>query len=205
MAIGFDILFGGLVGLIGNGITTFFTYKQKSMEYKHQERMVELETTAMIAEAEANIKIVKAQVEGAVEIAETNAYMESIKQGNREQFSDKWVSQLLSVEGWARFFATPVAVIVAFLFGVVDFFRGLMRPALTAYLVGLTTWTMILAREVLDKSQIQTLTAAEALVLYQDVITLVIFLTTSCVTWWFGDRRISKAIEKRFSKPTNPK
>jgi hypothetical protein len=197
-----DVVLGGMVGLLGNAITTYFTYKQKFMEYKHAEKMIELEMKAMLAEAEANIKIVKAQVEGAIEIADSAAYMESIKQGNRDQFSDKWVADLLAVTGKARFLAVPVAILVAFLFGIVDFCKSFMRPALTAYLVGLTTWVTVLAKDVLDKAGVDTLTAAQAIVLFDNVVTLIIFLTTSCVTWWFGDRRISKAIEKRFSKPT---
>ena len=197
-----DVVLGGIAGLVGNAITSYFTYKQKYMEYSHAEKMIELETKAMIAEAEANIKIVKAQVEGAIEVADSSAYMESIKQGNREQFSDKWISDLLSVQGKVgRFFAIPTAIFIAFLFGIVDFFKGFMRPALTAYLVGLTTWVTLLAKDILEKANAETLTASQALVLFGDVITLIIFLTTSCVTWWFGDRRVSKAIEKRFSKP----
>lgn len=197
-----DVFLGGAVGLIGNAITTYFTYKQKSMEYQHAEKMIELEMKAMLVEAEANIKIVKAQVEGAVEIADSAAYMESIKQGNRDQFSDKWIADLLGVKGWGRYFAIPCAILVAFLFGIVDFFSSLMRPALTAYLIGMTTWVTLLAREILDKANTETLTAMQALVLFDNVITLVIFLASSCVTWWFGDRATAKVIAKRFSKPT---
>jgi hypothetical protein len=197
-----DVVLGGVVGLLGNAVTTYFTYKQKLMEYTHAEKMIELEMKAMLAEAEANIKIVRAQVEGAVEIADSAAYMESIKQGNRDQFSDKWIADLLTVKGKWRFIAIPVAVLIAFLFGIVDFFKSFMRPALTAYLVGLTTWVTLLAKDILDRSGVDTLTAAQAIVLFDNVVTLIIFLTTSCVTWWFGDRRISKAIEKRFSRPT---
>jgi len=197
-----DVILGGLTGLLGNAFTTYFTYKQKSLEYKHKEKMIELEMKAMLAEAEANIKITQAQIEGEVEIADSAAFFESIKQGNKDQFSDKWVADLLSVQGKGRYLAVPCAILVAFLFGIVDFFKGIMRPALTAYLVGLTTWATFLAKDVLDKASVQGLTAVQALALFDNIITLVIFLTTSCVTWWFGDRRISKAIEKRFTKPT---
>jgi len=197
-----DVVFGGITGLLGNVFTTYFTYKQKSLEYKHAEKMIELEMKAMLAEAEANIKITQAQIEGEVEIADSAAFFESIKQGNKDQFSDKWIADLLGVQGKGRYFAVPCAILVAFLFGIVDFLKGIMRPGLTAYLVGLTTWVTILAKDILDKTSTGPLTAVQALALFDNVITLIIFLTTSCVTWWFGDRRISKAIEKRFTKPT---
>ncbi len=38
------------------------------------------------------------------------------------------------------------------------------------------------------------MTTAQALVLYNQVTGIVIYLTVSCVTWWFGDRTMAKAL-----------
>jgi hypothetical protein len=38
------------------------------------------------------------------------------------------------------------------------------------------------------------LTAVQATVIFNDVTSIVTYLTVSCVTWWFGDRRMAKTI-----------
>jgi hypothetical protein len=38
------------------------------------------------------------------------------------------------------------------------------------------------------------LTALQATAIFNDVTSIVTYLTVSCVTWWFGDRRMAKSI-----------
>ena len=33
---------------------------------------------------------------------------------------------------------------------------------------------------------------AQATALFSQVIDIILYLTVSCVTWWFGDRRVAK-------------
>ncbi len=188
-----ETILGGITGIIGTVLTSYINYKQKKLEYDHEAKMIELETKAMLAEAEANIKITKAQVEGAIELADASAYIESQKQGNKNLFDVKWIDRLFSVQGSVgRFFAIPAAVVIAICFGFVDWLKGFMRPGLTIYLVALTTYLTYVSYNILTKYGGTDITTEQAVTIWNDVVTIVIYLTVSCVTWWFGDRRTAK-------------
>jgi len=190
--IGLDILFGGLTGLIGNAITGFMNYKTQKLKNEHDIAMIRVESEAMKIEAQMQIQVTKAQVEGAVELADAQAYMMSQQGASKPIFSDKWIDKLFSVQGKVgRFFAIPAAVFIAIGFGFVDWLRGFMRPALTMYLTGVTTVLTYLSWNILQKYGTY-ITAAEALAIWTQVQSMVLYLTISCVTWWFGDRRMAK-------------
>lgn len=194
-----DVILGGVTGLIGSVTTAITNYKIQKLKNEHdvakwgfEKEMVSLETEAMIKEAEMNIKITEAQTEAAVELADTEAYIRNIEKGNVDKFSDKYVAALFGVQGKMRYVSIPVGIFVAWLFGIVDFLKSLMRPGLTMYLTGCTTWITIMAWDILEKSGLEAITAQQATEIFNDVTTTVIYLTVSCVTWWFGDRRIAK-------------
>ncbi len=195
-----ETILGGVTGLVGNIVGGIFKYKTQKLEVEslklnneHELQMVNAETQAMIQEAKANIAITRAQVEGEIELADANVYMQSQKEGNKNLFSNKWIDKLLSVEGKARFITFPAGVLVAILFGFVDFLKGLMRPTLTGYLVGMSTWITWMAWEIMQKGGV-TMDLATATDIFNNVTSIVVYLTVSCVTWWFGDRRMAKTI-----------
>lgn len=199
-----DVLLGGLTGLVGNVVTGIMNFKTMKLKLAHEEKMVELETTAMKEEAKMQIEVTKAEIEGAVELADAQAYMQSQKTGNKAMFSEKWIDRLFSVEGkFGRFFAIPAAVILAMGFGFVDWLRGFMRPGLTLYLTGMTTVITYMAWQILQKHGLTAMTATEALDIFDQVITIVIYLSVSCVTWWFGDRTMAKFLTKVEGKQKN--
>jgi len=186
-------ILGGLTGLLGNIVTGVMNYKTMKIKNEHEQKMVELETSAMKEEAKMQIAVTKAEIEGAVELADAQAYMESLRAGQKPMFSEKWIDKLFSVEGkFGRFFALPVGVLLAMAFGFVDWLRGFMRPAITVYLIGMTTVITYMAWNILQKFGMESITPAEAVVIFTQVIDIVIYLTVSCVTWWFGDRRMAK-------------
>ncbi len=195
-----ETILGGVTGLIGNVVGGIFKYKhaklQKEMQTvqnSHELAMIKAETQAMIMEAKANIKITQAQVEGAIELKDAEAFMQSQREGNKALFDSKWINALMSTTGWWRIFTLPLAGLISFLFGLVDFLRGLIRPVLTVYLCGVTTWVTWMAWEIISKEGL-TLDAINAVAIFQDTTSIVTYLTVSCVTWWFGDRRMAKNI-----------
>lgn len=198
-----ETILGGITGLIGNAVGGWFKLKQKKLDLdihklnnKHELDMVTAETKAMIMEAKANIKITQAQVEGAIEIEDAKSYMKSQEEGNKNLFSNKWIDALMKVEGWWKIITLPLASIIAMLFGFVDFLKGLIRPALTVYLCGVTTWITLMAWEIMNMNGV-VLTVTEATNIFSDVTSIVTYLTVSCVTWWFGDRRMAKNIMQK--------
>ena len=69
----------------------------------------------------------------------------------------------------------------------------MVRPSLTVYLCGVTTWVTLMAWKIMQASGTE-ITATQAMEIFQDTTSIVVYLTVSCVTWWFGDRRMSKTI-----------
>ena len=108
-------------------------------------------------------------------------------------FSNKWIEKLFSVQGKWQIITLPLAMLIATLFGFTDFFRGIIRPLLTVYLCGATTWVTYMAWTIMQAHNMN-LTADMASEIFIQVISIVTYLTVSCVTWWFGDRRIAKTI-----------
>lgn len=221
-----ETILGGLTGLIGNVVGGIFKYKEAKLKMEslklqndHEIAMVTAETQAMIEEAKANIKITQAQVEGAIDLKDADAYMQSLKEGNKTLFSNKWIDNLLNIDGYMftwnskekklpdgtivpekerkflswKLFTVPIASIISFLFGFTDFIRGMLRPTLTVYLCGVTTWVTLMAWKIMQASGTE-ITATQAMVIFQDTTSIVVYLTVSCVTWWFGDRRMAKTI-----------
>ena len=191
--IGLDVILGGLTGLVGNFVTSWMSLKTMKAKNEHEAKMVALESAAMKEEAKMQIAITNAEIEGAVELADSAAYMESIKVGNKAMLSEKWAEKLFNVEGKiGRFFAIPAGVLIAIAFGFVDWLRGFMRPAITIYLTVLSTIITYMAWDIMQAHGLKSMTSIQAVDLYSQTTSIVIYLTVSCVTWWFGDRRMAK-------------
>jgi hypothetical protein len=193
---GLDILLGGVTGLIGNAFTTWFKYKNAKMDNEHKEKMVALETQAMLEEAKAQIQITKSRIEGDIELADSAAYTESQKTGQEKLFSDTWIDKIYSSGGtYTKWFFQFIGMIIASAFAFVDWLRTFMRPALTMYLVGATTWVTYLAWQIVAKAHGDAIPPDTAIAILAQVVDTIIFLTVSAVTWWFGDRTMSKFLQ----------
>ena len=193
-------ILGTVTGLIGTTVGGVFKYKEKKLEIEktkidndHELKVMEAETKAIIAEAEANIKITEAQVEGAVELKEADAFIQSQKEGNKKIFNNKWIDGLLSIKGKWRWLTFPVACIISFLFGFVDFLKEFIRPSLTIYLCILSTYITWMAWKIMQTHGIN-ITGEEAVNIFKDVCNIILYLTISAVSWYYGDRRLSKNI-----------
>lgn len=198
--IGLDVILGGVTGLIGNGISAFTTLKTKKLDYAHDEKMVDLNSKAKTEDAKMQIELNKNKIAGELDLKDATIYEASVEVGNQQTFSDKWIDKLFAVEGKLKVVSVPVAILLAFLFGVADFLRGIMRPGLTAYLVGMSTVITYMAWEIMQQCDIAAMTPDQAIVIFQKVISIIIYLTVSCVTWWFGDRRLAKTLSNKLDQ-----
>jgi len=177
---------GVITGLVGTIATSWLNLKSQKEKNKHELSMVEVQTKAMIAEANANIRITEAEVAGEVERLEAQAYSESIEQGNKQALDNKTLERLFN-SPWTM----PFGVILAVLLGFVDFLKHLMRPALTGYLVVVASWLTFEATKIMQAKQ-DLLSASMATEIFTDMVNVIFYLTVSVVTWWFGDRRVAK-------------
>jgi len=199
----FTTLFGGLTGLLGTVWSTYNQRKNKELEIKdrdkqraHEVTMVKAESEAMVAEAEANIKVTTARVSGEIEVAEVGAFTESQKAGRVRVFDSGYMDRLFDATGRARWVTIPFGVLLAMLFGMADAFKSMARPTITAYLLGVSTWITVKAWKLLEAVNAPTLTPAMAGGIISDTINIVLYLTVTAVTWWFGDRMASKGLAK---------
>ncbi len=181
-----ESILGVATGFLGNIITSFTNLKQQKLKNAHELAMIDAETTAMIKEAEANIKITETKVQGEVEKMETEAFMETLKSASKPSLSNEILAKLFESK-WTKW----IGCLLAFLLGFVDFLKSLIRPALTIYLVGITSYITWYASQILSEKQ-DLMTAIAAQEMFTGVVDIVIYLTVSCVTWWFGDRRTAK-------------
>lgn len=177
-------LLGLLSGLVGNVVTAFTNYKTQKLKNEHEIALIDAETKAMIAETQANIKVTETKVAGEVEKLETSAYLENLKLGNRREVSSKMIEKLFD-SPWTL----PLGVLLVFLLGVVDVLKGFMRPGLTLFMTIVTVYLTMQAVEIMGN---EILTATEAANLVSRIIDTVVYLTVTCVVWWFGDRRVAK-------------
>jgi ABC-type multidrug transport system fused ATPase/permease subunit len=181
-----ESVLGVVTGLVGNITTSFFNMRAQKEKNKHELAMVDAETKAMIAETNANIRVSEVELQQELEKADAEIYSESQKQGQKKAMESGLLEKLFESK-WTL----PVGVLLAFLLGIVDFLKHLMRPGLTGYLVFLTSWLTYEAAQIIQTKQ-ELLTASMALDLFNNVVNIIIYLTVSVVTWWFGDRRVAK-------------
>lgn len=198
-----SILGGGLTGLIGTFITGITNLKLKRLDLEdkkdqraHEVGMVTAESNAMIAESQAQVQVTSAQVAGEVALAETKAFTASLESGKKSIFDPTFMDRLFGVEGWLSYVAVPAGILLSMLFGVVEFCKEIARPGITAYLLGISTWITIKAWDLLERMQGEGLTAAMAVGIVSDAVNVVLYLTVTAATWWFGDRQASKAMAR---------
>jgi hypothetical protein len=200
---GLDIILGGVTGLIGNAFTTFFKYKNAKMEYAHKEKMVDLETQAMIKEAEAQIQVTKARIEGEVELADAAAFDTAQKAGNKQLFHEKWIDMIMEAgkdAKWTGWIYKILGTLIAAGFAFVDWLNGFMRPALTMYLVASSSYITYLAWQIMQAAGLEMMSVTQAMGIFQQVTSTMIYLAVSAVTWWFGDRTMSKFLQEKGNK-----
>lgn len=165
---------GGLVGLLGTVISKFFEYRTKKLDielqaakYANEIAMKRVEGELMAQEWAARTKVAEVEGHTKMDVADSEAFAASFNEPVRYS---EGVSPT-SAQGW--------------LLILLDSFRAIIRPALTLYLCILTTLLYFDAHKLLRANDF-TQSQAEALVLR--IIETILFLTTTCVLWWFGTR-----------------
>jgi hypothetical protein len=74
--------------------------------------------------------------------------------------------------------------------------KGFMRPVLTLSFTagfGYLTW---MSYKILESNGIYTLSSDQAVLYFGLAIDTCVMLTTTCVTWWFADRRMARNLQQ---------
>lgn len=169
-----SILSGGATGLLGVVFQRIADYKNRQLDLQLDKQRGELELAkrdkdAAIMREEWAGRTQVAQIEGDAtkDAAESAAFAASLS-GEPKRYAD---GKMTTAQTW--------------LMVALDFIRGIVRPGLTIYLCVLTTLVYLQARELLAG---QAMSATEALELVKMIVGTVLYLTTTCVLWWFGTR-----------------
>ncbi len=172
-----SLLSGGVTGLLGVAIQRIADYKNKQLDlelsrqkFENDLALKKVDSEIMAQEWASRTKVAQVEEQGVEQAADAKAFSASFNEPVR--YSDGPKS---NAQGW--------------LLVILDTIRGLVRPCLTVYLCILTTLIYREARDLLDGT---SLTPSEALELTQLVIRTILYLTTTCVLWWFGTRNKGK-------------
>lgn len=179
-----ETILGVATGIIGNVVTSFTNLKTQKLKNEQDLKMREYDIKEREQEATLQIAIDSNRLDGEMEKTEADAYLQSLKIGNETLLTDTKLTALTADNNW-------LSRVLALLMGLVDIFRASVRPGLTAYLVVLTTLITMKSMEIVT-AKTALLTTMQAQEMFGNVTNIVIYLTVSCVTWWFGDRRTAK-------------
>ncbi|MCU7933747.1 MAG: hypothetical protein KZQ99_02565 [Candidatus Thiodiazotropha sp. (ex Dulcina madagascariensis)] len=179
---------GGLLGLAGTGIQALLKFFEIREERKTQIALRELDIREIEAErqlamqqAEIDLDKIREQAAGDLAIMEERVageVMTASYEADRASYS------LESVRRLTGFWKNLAGFGLAF----VDVVRGLMRPLITLYTLGLLTaigWLMYEAAEGV---------IPEMPALWLEIVQAVILLSTTSVTWWFGSRQLRRRV-----------
>jgi hypothetical protein len=139
------IVGAGATGLLGNLVSTVFGFINQKQKNKHEAQMKEIDIKAMIEEAKMNIRVTEAKVQGDLEMAEMASFNETIKQNAVDKLSSTVLDRLLEKK-WTA----PFGVLIAMLFGFVDFLKAVIRPGITLYVTIVMTWIYIKSMAVIE-------------------------------------------------------
>lgn len=176
-----SILTGGATGLLGVALQRVFDWlkvgqeiKLRQIDHDHEEKMRRVDIEMLNAEWEHRAKVAEIETQGKVDAEEAKAFAKS--------FASE--PQLYSAK------VTPTTI-QGYILIFLDLVRGLVRPGLTLYLCIITTM-MYLEVMALVKLYGMVMNAETAMSLMDKIISTILYLTTTCVLWWFGTRNKQK-------------
>lgn len=172
---------GGLFGFIGAGIQKFADFQTEKLriaakkdEYLHELNMKEADAKIMAQEWAARTQIVSTETEGKIETKRFEAMEEAIK-AEGARFSE----------------GVKPTVKQAWLLFILDWIRGAVRPAISYYLIGLTTAMWWHVHKIVQAYG-QVLPVQQAVDLETEIIKMVLSMTSGCISFWFLTRSKDK-------------
>jgi len=130
-------------------------------------------TKLSMEEQRLKIEVAKAQIEGQLDLGEQEVLKESYKELNKTYFTPSYFD---SLPDWTK-------PIIAIMFAVLDFIRGVIRPALTIFIIGLVFWLGYSTYQANPKAFVASASI---------IVEVILYLTVTVITWWFSDRKIEK-------------
>lgn len=174
------VLSGGATGLIGAGVSKYLELKKLRESHRHEEekRRIDLETAKI--ESEGKLSVAKTEAEAAIAVANAQA--------SASKVASDVSAMMASFEHDRATYTVKPGRTVRFLLGLVDFMRGATRPLETWFFTGLATYLTIVAVDIIGKMHDVDVVDQLAVDIVKQVFHSVLFVTTTCILWWFGTR-----------------
>ena len=173
-----SLLSGGATGLIGTLISSIFGSVKESQERKRDIELRKLD----LEEKRLDIELAQKEFEFRDQEADREADVALRESADTLQAASYLHDKRSYSEGYKP------SALGQFLLVLVDVFRGLVRPALTVYLIWLVWDTRAEVVAILAQAKISALSSFKAMAIYESVINMILYLAATCVTWWFGSR-----------------
>jgi len=182
-----SVLSGGLTGLLGVAIQRYADFKAEQIKleasrllYGHNENILRLNLEGARQEWAGRVQVAQEEGDAKRDVADSQAFAASFRsEPLRYTEGIRAPGGRIGAAGW---------LMMAF----TDMVRGCVRPALTVYLCILTTLIYYEASGLIDEFGLK-LGVVEASAIIKRIIDTILYLTTTCVLWWFGTRNKESA------------
>ena len=179
---------GGMTGILGGGLQLLFGWLNSRAEIAKINAETQSKKELILARAQAHAQGLTAEAEGKAAVAEAEALAAS-----QEAFKRSYLDKITPPKTeWIR--AT-----VYFLMGLMETLRAVIRPGLTIYLIYLTHQLYEQTKELLVKVDF-AFKPEQISDLYVQIVLTILYLTTTCVSWWFVTRNKQKPPELSFKR-----
>ena len=180
---GFGTVLGGITGLVGTWLKS-----------KHERDMLKLEMDERQKDREHDLSVMKMEGDNAVRVADIH------RQEADDTASGKALEKSYSLEpkryseGLAfpdTWYGRVLSSLTAVLMFSLDFFRGMMRPGGTLYMMILNTFIYLQYQEMVETYAIKP-TPEQAYAITMYFVSSFAYLLTTSFVWWYGDRNRQK-------------
>ena len=169
-----NFLSGGILGSLFGFLGKFAELAKLKEQHRHDEAMMDKETEHLGMELSTKAQIAKTEASAAMEVAASQAMTASYDHDSRRYLSSE---------------ALEKNKVAAFFMGMVDYFRGMTRPALTIWLCIASYLVFCQTADVLELAMKgEAISASQAYRLYMMCIENLLSLAGIAVGWWFGSR-----------------
>ncbi len=166
-----SLLSGGLLGTIGSLLSNVMDFFKVKEQNKQEVKMKQMDLDAMDKEYE--YRETAAQLNADVALTESG---DDLREATYDHDEAKYSKGMIIK---SIFLKAPLVF--------VDVVRGLIRPALTVYLIALVTMVFYMVKAIIDQEGL-TIDPVEALAIFAQVVDMILFLASMAIGWWFGDR-----------------
>ena len=166
-----SVVSGGITGVLGSAITSVMAYKTKQLDYKHDLDMEVATRDTMKEEWAQRTKIAEVEGQTQITVADMNTLAASLAADKATYSTGLTLGHI----------GTALMV-------TVDFLRGIIRPAAT---ILFTIMTFIIYARVQSRVDVAGTSPTALMDLLNQIVTVILYLSTTTVCWWFGARGIS--------------